>query len=156
MAIPKTIQNRIPSGVIGEIAFDGPTRARTAILGSSDASLNVFGSAFTIKDLANSEVQAGGAGAFAGIMINPKTNGVELTVPNGNQSEFLDMGEIYAVVTGANADTALKTPVYFVPATGALTLTSEDNTLIPNCVIERNAPTADVPGLCVLRLTNYG
>ena len=87
-------------------------------------------------------------------MINPKTNGVELTVPNGNQSEFLDMGEIYAVVTGANADTALKTPVYFVPATGALTLTSEDNTLIPNCVIERNAPTADVPGLCVLRLTN--
>lgn len=154
MAIPKTIQNRIPSGVIGEIAFDGPVRARTAILGSSAAALNVFGSAFTIKDLAKSEVQAGGAGAFAGIMINPKTNGVELTVPNGNQSEFLDMGEIYAVVTGANADTALKTPVYFVPATGALTLTSEDNTLIPNCVIERNAPTADVPGLCVLRLTN--
>ena len=50
MAIPKTIQNRIPSGVIGEIAFDGPTRARTAILGSSAAALNVFGSAFTIKD----------------------------------------------------------------------------------------------------------
>ena len=73
-------------------------------------------------------------------MINPKTNGVELTVPNGNQSEFLDMGEIYAVVTGANADTALKTPVY-LSATGALTITAE-NTLVPNCVIERNAPTA--------------
>lgn len=154
MAIPSTIQNRIPSGVIGELAFDGPTRARTAILSSADADNNVFARAFTFKDVAASEVQAGGAGVFAGLMINPKTNGVELTVPNGSQSEFLDMGEIYAVVTGADSDTALKTAVYYVPATGALTVTATDNTLVPNCVIERNAPTDDTPALCVLRLTN--
>jgi hypothetical protein len=157
MAIPKTIQNRLPSGIIGEIAFDGPTRARTGILSSSSDELNVFGSAYTWKDVSTTEIQAGGAGAFAGIMINPKANGIALTVPNGEQSEFLDMGEIYAVVTGANASTAMKTPVYFVAATGALTTvvgSAPANTLIPNCVIERNAPTADVPGLCVLRLTN--
>ena len=155
MAIPNKIYDRMVSGVIGEVAFDGPTRARTAILSSTDETNNLFASAYTFTDVSATTVAAGGAGVFAGLMISPKANGSgELYVPNGEQSEFLDMGEIYADVDGADETTAIKTPVYYIPATGKLTITSTDNTLVPNCVIERNAPSAVTPTLCVLRLTN--
>lgn len=157
MAIPNKVQKRLNSGVVGEIAFHGPTRVRAAILDSEFDEDNVFSSAFTYKSVKDSIVEAGGEGKFAGLMISPKANcvgGIQVEgafVPNGFQSEFLDMGEIYAKVEGVDADTELDTPVYFVIEDGTLTVTKGTNTLVPNCVVERNTP---VDTLCVLRLTN--
>lgn len=149
MAIPNTARtpNR-PSGVPGNLAFDGPIRARTALLDTTAEANNVFGRAFTVKDATAGTVQAGGAGKFAGIMINPKTYAQDKsTAANGTVGEFLAMGEVYAVVAGSPAVGGL---VYFIPADGTLT-TVNTNTLIANATIARTAPSTG--GICVLSLT---
>lgn len=154
MAIPMTVETGMISGVPGEIAFHGPTRVRTAVIDSADNKNNVFGRAYTIKDgepEAGVYVQAGGAGHFAGIMISPKAYNLDKEL-NGTQGEFLDMGEVYVRLESEGAKFGDK--VYFVPATGELTTEEEGNTLVPNCIVERNTPSAEQPTLAVIRLTN--
>lgn len=149
MAIPNTSRTPSrPSGLPGNLAFDGPIRARTAVIDTATEANNVFGRAFTVKDAVAGTVQAGGAGKFAGIMINPKTYAQDkATASNGTVGEFLAMGEVYAVVAGSPAVGGL---VYFIQGDGSLT-TVNTNTLITNATIARTAPGTG--GLCVLSLT---
>lgn len=154
MAFPNSVTSklRMQSGVIGEVSHAGPKRARTAIVNSTVETNNVFGRAFTFDDMAVESVKAGGEGVFAGILINPKAyaltewNGVF----NGSIGEFLDMGEIYVEVEGAEAGQIGAVVNY--NADGSLTL--GEGTAIPNCVLERHLPSKETPNLCVIRLTN--
>lgn len=82
----KSVESVIPAGLIGELALHGHVRAQPARLDSADASQNVVGRAFTVKEGGTGQplagdnganphtliVQAGGAGAFAGILFHPK------------------------------------------------------------------------------------
>jgi len=100
-------------GVIGELAFDGPNRTITATLDSADAADNVVGRAFFYVDSADdSIVQAGGESVFAGILGLPKTyasRGTDaggtlaatLTLANGEQGEFVRMGEMIVTLPAA-------------------------------------------------------
>lgn len=143
MAISNTARNQLLSGIPGNLAFDGPTRVQTAILDSSSAALNVFGNAFTVKNSANETVQAGGAGVFAGLMINPKTYALDsATVDNNTVAEFALMGEVYAkMASGVTVNEGDK--VYFVPATGVLTTVSASNTLIVGATVVRHAASTE-------------
>lgn len=118
-------------GVVGEIVFEGPTRAQpgvtkvgTSTAGGADL---VVGRAFTI-DASDGQFQPGGTGVFGGILANPKglaSVGTSaggplaptLTVPAGTIGEFLTMGEI--LVSLANA-APIGSGVTFANATGIL------------------------------------
>lgn len=108
MSFQNTVRADIRSGVIGEIAFDGPTRVVSAMLDSgAGAANNVIGRAFCYASAENNTVSAGGdAGIFAGILIQPKSHALRgtaaggtladsLTVPDGVAGEFMQMGEIF-------------------------------------------------------------
>ena len=151
MAIPKTVQDGLISGVVGTISHAGPTRCRAAVLDSASDKNNIFGYAFTFKD--GDTVQAGGAGAFAGVMIHPHAYRLDEHQPNGSYCEFLDMGEVFVSVKDSG-ESKIGDKVYYVAATGELTTVKEGNTLVPNCVFERHLPSAETPNLCVIRLTN--
>ena len=161
MAIPTSIRDGLISGAVGTLSHWGPMRARTAVIDTEDESNNVFGRAFTFADETVESVQAGGDGTFAGILVHPEAHKItENGVPNGYVGEFLDMGEIFVEVAGADA-AAIGDPVYFVAATGELTTAEDDggdpavaNTQVPNARIERHLPSAETPNLVVIRLTN--
>lgn len=154
MPIPFQITGEMISGIPGEIAFDGPTRALAAILDSGDAANNVFSRAFTYADNTVETVQAGGTGVFAGLLIHPKAYAIDAaTMANGAQAELLFMGEVYAEVEGA-ADAVIGDPVYYVTETGALTMDAEGGTAVPNAVISRHNVSPETPTLAVIKLTN--
>ncbi len=104
MAIPNTARTKMVSGVAGNIAFDGPTRVQTGVLDTGTASNNVWGRAFTVKNSGDETVQAGGTGAFAGIMISPKTYAIDTDYAAYNTvAEFLTMGEVFVDLDAAAA-----------------------------------------------------
>lgn len=155
MPIPNQIPSTLVSGIPGELAFDGPTRAVAGLLASATAANNVFGRAFTYADEAVESMQAGGTGLFAGILINPKAY---LTYPldymqNGNQAEFLFMGEVYVQLSTTGG--TIGDLVWFDNATGALGhgTASTGQTQIPNAVIFRHNVSPEVPTLAVIKLT---
>lgn len=152
-------------GIIGEVIFDGPQRAAPNILDSADAANNVIGRAFTALAGIDGRVEAGGAGVFAGILINPlayATAGVAgdalaptLLLPNETEADFLTMGIIVVLLTTA---ANIGDDVHFVIATGELlavapgTAPAVGNAAVPNAkVSRRNIPAA---GLAVITLTN--
>lgn len=154
MAIPYTAINQLVSGIPGEQAFDGPTRALTALLDTAVEANNVFGRAFTYADEAVESVQAGGTGLFAGIMINPKIYLLDVEYArNGAQSEFGFMGEWYVELTTVGG--TIGDPIYFVNATGELGhgTAATGQTQIPNAVISRHNVSPETPTLAVVRLT---
>ena len=154
MAIPHTAINELVSGIPGEQAFDGPTRALTALLDSTTEANNVFGRAFTYTDESVESVQAGGTGLFAGIMINPKSYLLDVEYArNGTQSEFGFMGEWYVQLSTTGG--TIGDPIYFVNATGALGhgTAAAGQTQIPNAVISRHNVSPQTPTLAVVRLT---
>lgn len=126
MTFQSTVRANLASGVVGELAFQGPLRAKTYRLNSASAANNVFGRAFTATGVQD-EVQAGGTGAYAGIMCNPKEaalTGVagdplaaSLTLKNGAQAQLLEMGEIFLVLPGV---AAVGDPLKFAQATGII------------------------------------
>src|SRR5689334_20771637 len=69
------------AGVVGEMAFDGPTRVAPYNLYSAGTP-NLVGNAFTVSSGGNPEpsgnsalagtAAVGGTGVFAGILVNPK------------------------------------------------------------------------------------
>lgn len=154
MAIPYTAINEPVSGIPGEQAFDGPTRALTALLDSTTEANNVFGRAFTYTDESVESVQAGGTGLFAGIMINPKAYLLDVEYArNGTQSEFGFMGEWYVQLSTTGG--TIGDPIYFVNATGVLGhgTAGAGQTQIPNAVISRHNVSPQTPTLAVVRLT---
>lgn len=165
MAIRNSI-TAMRTAVIGTLAFDGPQRAVPLVLDSTDADDNVFGRAFTYKT--ENTAQAGGAGTFAGIMANPHAYAIDqVTAKNGTAGEFLHMGELFvklvpAVVTGKTSVVpAIGSKVYFVAATGELTVDPNDQDTVPvshteikGAVVSRHTPVSETGGhLAVISLT---
>lgn len=165
MAIRNSITD-MRSAVIGTLAYDGPQRAVPRILDSANADNNVFGRAFTYKT--EETVQAGGAGVFAGIMTNPHAYAIDqVTAKNGTSGEFLHMGEpsvklVPAVVSGKTPVVpAIGSKVYFVIATGELTVDPTDqdtapvsHTEIKGAAVSRHTPVAETGGyLAVVSFT---
>lgn len=112
MTFQSTVNFNQALGVIGELAFEGPTRSAPFTLDSGDAADNVVGRAFSIKEEGFAE--AGGAGPFAGILANPKAyalNGTaaggslapSLTLRNGEVGEFVTMAEMFVALAAAAA-----------------------------------------------------
>lgn len=155
MPIPTSVKTRLISGLPGEIAFDGPTRAITALINTADQTNNLFGRAFTYVDEAVETVGAGGTGAFAGILINPKAYGIgpNGVAPNWKSAEFLQMGEVYVELSAA---ATIDDVVYFVNATGAIGVGAPGagQTAIPNAKVVRHNASTETPRLAVIRLTN--
>lgn len=151
MAIRNSI-TAMRTAVLGTLAFDGPQRAVALALDTTTEANNVFGRAFTYKT--EDTAAAGGAGVFAGIMTNPHAYAIDqVTAENGTSGEFLHMGEVFVLLT-ASATPAIGDKVYFVPATGALTTTSTNNTEIKGAVVSRHTPVAETGGhLAVVSLT---
>lgn len=152
MAIPNQ-SRKLVSGFPGSISHDGPTRAHPGILKSASEANNIFGRAFTYENQSQETMQAGGAGVFAGILINPKAHALDTDyAKNGSVGEFLTMGEVYVELDFTVAP-ALGDKVYFVPATGKLTSIEAGNTEIPGAMIVRHMPSTETPHLAVISLT---
>ena len=153
MAIPNKVTRGLKAGVIGAFAFSTPRFVSTAILHSEDESNNIFGRLFTYTDEEAVEevVQAGGEGHIAGILVNPHSASlVELGVAaNGSTGELATMGIIYVEIEGAESG-KIGDAVKYNPADGSLTL--GEGTEIPNCTLEKHAPSKEVPNLCVIKI----
>ena len=168
MGFQTTVIGDIRSGVVGEIAFDGPTRAVSAMLDSdAGAANNVVGRAFCYASAENNTVSAGGdAGVFAGILIQPKSHALRgiagdtladsLTLPDGVAVELLQMGEVF--VSLASDGATIGSLVKYADATGILDHGTADvgETQVPNATVVRVEPSPTAAGqyLAVIRLTN--
>jgi hypothetical protein len=162
MTLQSTVALNQGFGVVGEIQFEGPTRAQPGVtkVGTATAADIVVGRAFTI-DAADGLFQPGGTGVFGGILANPKglaSVGTQaggplaptLTVPAGTVGEFLTMGEILVALPAAAAIGAL---IYFTNATGVLGVgtAGAGQTQIVGAVVKRYANAA--AGLAVVSFT---
>lgn len=162
MTLQSTVALNQGFGLVGEIQFEGPTRAQPGVtkVGTATAADIVVGRAFTI-DAADGQFQPGGTGVFGGILANPKglaSVGTQaggplaptLTVPAGTVCEFLTMGEILVALPAAAPIGSL---IYFTNATGVLGVGTAGGgqTQIPNAVVKRYANAA--AGLAVISLT---
>lgn len=163
MSFQSIVRNDVASGVIGDIAFLGPLRSKPYVLNSANAANNVIGRVFT-ETGTEGEAQAGGAGAFAGILINSKsyaspgtasgTLAPTLTLPNGAVGELMTMGEVFISLTeNAASGTVLSynttTGVIVAGAPGA------GEAAIPNAVVSYfNLDPAGGDSIAVAKLTN--
>lgn len=158
MAFQSTINSVLGLGVPGELFSDGPVRSRVYELDSADAAYNIIGATlFTIKS--EGVAQAGGTGAFIGLLVNPKaysssgtsadgTLAPTLVLPNKVMAEIAKMGEFVVKLPAAAAigdlvayDTttgAISTVPQFVSVTGAISAT----TLTVSAVATGSAPLA--------------
>ena len=162
MTLQSTVALNQGFGLVGEIQFEGPTRAQPGVtkVGTATAADIVVGRAFTI-DAADGQFQPGGTGVFGGILANPKglaSIGTSaggplaptLTVPAGTVGEFLTMGEILVALPAAAPIGSL---IYFTNATGVLGVgtAAGGQTQIANAVVKRYANAA--AGLAVVSFT---
>jgi hypothetical protein len=102
MTFQTTVNFNLGLGVVGELFDNGPYRAQPYILNSADAADNVVGRAFTVDS--EGVAEAGGTGAFAGILANPKVYSLQgdsdntldasLTLPNAVIAEFVTEGQM--------------------------------------------------------------
>ena len=169
MGFQTTVIADIRSGIIGELAFNGPTRAVSAMLDSgAGAANNVVGRAFCYASAENNTVSAGGAaGIFAGILIQPKSQALRgtavggtladsLTLPDGVAVELLQMGEVF--VSLATDGATIGSLVKYADATGVLDhgTAAAGETQVPNATVVRVEPSPTAAGayLAVIRLTN--
>lgn len=149
MPFPKALRDELISGLPGELAFDGPKRGGTAVINTTTAANNKFGHVLTYRDAAVETVQAGGTGTIAGILQHPKGWAIGSDVlPNGSVCEFLIEGEIYASVL-EDSGVTLGAQLYYVAATGQLTVTAAGNELIPGAYVARHLPSPEDPSLIV-------
>lgn len=147
MAFPGVV-GVMKSGIPGTRSHEGPLRAIAGILDSDTEANNVFGRLFTYNDQDVETFQAGGTGPIAGIMISPLTYNIAMAgdgfLANGNTVEFLAEGEVCVQV---DARAAIGTPLYYVQATGAISVTAGDGkTQIPGAYISRHMPSVETGG----------
>lgn len=169
MPFQTTVVADIKSGIIGELAFDGPVRALAAMIDTgANAVNNVVGRVFTWIDKNANTVQAGGPVAdFAGILVHPKsysslgtaaggTLADTLTLPDGAAGEFLFMGEIYIALPTTGG--VINSPLKYNTTTGIIDFGAPGagEAAIPNAVLSRHnaSPTATGAFLAVAKLTN--
>ena len=138
MAFQTTVNQELAAGIAGEYADDSPRRDTGYILLANDEQNPVIGAAYTLTDTAG-QVQVGGDGDFAGVLVNPKTFAnysnltASLELPAGSQGSLCTFGHIYV-----ESQTAFE-PGYiaaFDTATGAISAyadsTSAEGTVIEN------------------------
>jgi hypothetical protein len=131
MAFQSTVRKVQATGIIGEIMYGGPTRVRPANLKSGGSIPNTIGKAFTWDSTVDNEVGAGaiGAGAFAGILVNPKHYALQgtsagtlvatLDLPENSLGELISMGTI--LIDLASIDTGkIGEGLYYVDTTGVI------------------------------------
>lgn len=151
-------------GVVGEIQYEGPTRAKPGVIKGTAANL-VVGRWFNI-DTADGQYTPGtalaaGSIVLGGILANPKglaSVGTQaggplaptLTVPAGTVGEFVSMGEILVQLTTA---AKIGDGVFYVNADGTLGAgtAGAGQTQIPNATVVRYTNAA--AGLAVISLT---
>lgn len=167
-AFQSTINRTLGFGIVGELLFDGPTRAEKLTINSAGVP-NVIGYAYT-KNNATGIASVGGAitaGAsiFAGILSNPKVYasygttsggplGPNLALPDQTEGEFVTMGLLCAYV---NSAANIGDQVVYATATGALSAVAPGAAAgtgfayVPNCFVDRYPTSA--AGLVCIRLT---
>ncbi len=139
-------------GIPGDIAFDGPIRAKAYNLYSA-AVPNVIGYAYTVTSGASPNpasaagvagtAKVGGTGVFAGILINPKEYplrgtalggplAASLVLPDYAIGDLLSMGEVFVNLPGP---ASVGDIVTYDPLTGAL------NSIVPNAVFVGSSST---------------
>lgn len=158
-AFQSTVASTLGFGVIGELAFDGPLRAQTAIINDVNAANIVVGRWFTLD--AAGTAQAGGTGAIGGVLSSPKeysTAGLAgnalaptLTLPTGTVGEFVYMG---AIIVALPAAVAIGAVGKYNTTTGVIGsgAPAGGEAAIPNSKFIRYPNAA--AGLAVLELTN--
>lgn len=159
----KVVPSQIGAGLPGELAFDGPYRAQPALIRSASAANNVFGRAFTFvsgatgswaagsagaSDPKAAVVEAGGNGAFAGILVSPKEHrnvgsggdplAANYTLPNETMASFANEGSWWVQFAGAVEP---GDAIYFHETTGALLVTA------PGAAVPANASDAGIIGV---------
>lgn len=163
MPFQSTVYNQMGMGVVGEVAYEGPSRAQPYTLVSDDAAYNVFGRLFTV--VSAGVAKAGGTGPLAGILINPKESASRgtsaggslaptLTLANYEIGSLTRMNEVFVAVPAAasigdqvtydttNGVIATRTPTItftgeIAVTTGVLTATAigADEYLAPGTVL---------------------
>ena len=136
MAFQSTIRQFQAHGVVGEVIYSGPVRARGVIINTTTAANNVIGRALTYSSTNTDgvRVEVGGTGKFAGILTHSKqytslgtaANGAlapTMTVPNNSivEATYFATGilvELLTVTTGKSIQIGDK--VYYKTATGEL------------------------------------
>jgi len=148
MPFQSTVNFQTAAGFPGDLYDDGPKRAQTYVLNANDPANNIIGSTFytvipgsevvynTGVSANIQNVQEGGTGAFAGLLVNSKVYALQgtaagtlqptLTLPNGTVAEIATMGTffvtlpntaavgdvvIYDLVTGQIASIPLNDPL---------------------------------------------
>jgi hypothetical protein len=153
MALPNALA-ALKSGVVGQFSHDAPRRVAPFIMKSTNEADNVFGRAFTLVDQDAETVEAGGLGAFMGILVDPNKGVDQEFLKNNTIGGLCQMGDIFvklveAVVVGATPTApAVGGKVYFVEGTGELTADADDGDQTPvqhveikGAVIVRHAPS---------------
>lgn len=148
------------AGVPGELYTDGPHISESFIINSASAAYNIIGAtAYTV--VSQGIAAAGGTGAFAGILVNPKIYALEntpalaptLVLPNYTQADLLTMGTIFVTLP---ATAAIGDYVIFDQTTGALS-TITPGTSLPSGKSFANALvsyyTVTAAGLGIITLT---
>lgn len=161
MAFQTSVPVVLVSGYIGEIAFDGPSRAKVCPIAADAVAADcLIGHAYTYADEAAETVRPGGTGTFAGIAILPKTHARlslsdSLLLEPGTWVELLTMGEVYVALQDQGA--TIGGSITYDTTTGALSWTDTPTTppgghaLVPNATVQRHNAGID---LAVARLTN--
>jgi len=164
MPFQTTVINRFqPNGVVGELAFEGPSRSLSYTLNTATEINNSIGRAFTTSE--EGIAAAGGTDLFAGILVDPKSYayaGLIETNPsgetyalNGSNVSLLEMGMIYVKLPAA---AAIGDYVVYATATGVLSTVVDPlvpgagNVLVPNAVVY--GFTVAEAGLACIKLTN--
>ena len=164
MTFQSTVRQDQTTGIVGEILFDGPTRAKPINVNSSGATPNTIGKAFTYVTGQDEEASAGsaGGGAFAGILVNPKVYASQGTVsgsleptldlPDNTNAELLTMGSIVVNLTSVGTG-AIGEDIFYVNLTGELGSGTAvaGQTQIANAKIDRRNVSG--PGLAIITLT---
>lgn len=141
MTIPNSLTD-LRSGAPGRFSHDGPRRVAPYTMNSATETDNVFGRAFTLEDGASETVEAGGGGAFIGILVEPAFGiGVEY-LQNGEIGGICSMGDIYVELVPAVEQgkvpvvPVINSRVYFVVGTGELTVDPDDQASVPTNHVE--------------------
>lgn len=166
MAFQSQVNINMAAGIAGEFAADGAHRVQAYTLDSTAVnSPNTFGYAFT--QLADGVATVGGTGAFAGILINPKSKAnygaSSGTLAPSLNAQNLSIGELCSKTLGAlwvmlPAAAAVGDLVCFSKTTGELSTVAAGTataptgkSFVPNATVSRYSVTApSAPATSVL------
>ena len=114
------------TGIPGEYAESGPKREFSGIIKSTNAAANIFSRAFSHVAASDDNVIAGGTGAYAGLLMNPKEHAAlgtsvgtlepTLTLPSEVNASFGQMGIVYATLA---TTASIGMDVHYDTTTGA-------------------------------------